>query len=357
MNRKRQVTIVDIAETAGVSIATVSNVLNRRNVPMAEETIRKVEETAERLGYRRNVMAASLSRRKSYELGLLVPGFGGYYGNFAEEMQRTAHQFGYHLSVFSSGGFDPEIEKRHMDLLLQRRVDGLVCHGLAMSQETTRKLVGEGTPLVLFNGWGWPGDLAVGAVNLDFAQGDRDAVKHLYAEGCRKLFYLARSRAHAVDEQRRIGFRQGVSALPEGLETEILEFDEEDVERIVERSAEAVQPDGPVGILAFDDFTAFTFMSAVLRAGYLVPEEFQIAGINNDAIASRCYPSLTTVEIPYGFQARLALRLMLQHLGEEEKLRRMPFAEGEALLAGGEHEIRIPLRLIRRMSTGRPGSR
>jgi LacI family transcriptional regulator len=65
MSNNRLVTIVDIAAAAGVSIATVSNVLNRRKVPMSEETIRKVEKAAQELGYRRNVMAASLSRRKS----------------------------------------------------------------------------------------------------------------------------------------------------------------------------------------------------------------------------------------------------------------------------------------------------
>ncbi|MCZ8516821.1 LacI family DNA-binding transcriptional regulator [Paenibacillus filicis] len=351
MSRNRQVTIVDIAQAAGVSIATVSNVLNRRNVPMAEETIRKVEEAAERLGYRRNVMAASLSRRKSYELGLLVPGFGGYYGLFAESMQRIAHQFGYHLSVFSSGGFDPEIEKRHLEVLLQRRVDGLVCHGLAMSQETTRQLVGDGTPLVLFNGWGWPSDLAVAAVNLDFAQGSREAVKYLYERGCKKLFYLARSGSHAIDEQRRIGFNLGVSELPSEVEAEILEYSDGKQQAALERLEAVASDEAPIGILAFDDFVALTFMSHVQRSGYRVPEHFRIIGINNDPISSHTYPALTTIEIPYDLQARLAIRVMMRQLGEDEKLIRLPDERGDELMGGGAHEIRIPLKLIPRRST------
>lgn len=147
MNRSKQPTIVDVASEAGVSIATVSNVINRRKVPMAPETIRKVEEAVVRLGYRRNVMATNLSRRRSYELGLIIPHFGGYYGRFAEKLEQRVHHFGYHLSIFSAAGMDPEIEQRHLEHLLQRRVDGLVSHGLAMSMQSTQQLVGEGTPL------------------------------------------------------------------------------------------------------------------------------------------------------------------------------------------------------------------
>ena len=88
---------------AGVSIATVSNVINRRKVPMSPETIRKVEEAVVQLGYRRNVMATNLSRRRSYELGLIIPHFGGYYGRFAEKLEQKVHQFWLSfIRIFSS---------------------------------------------------------------------------------------------------------------------------------------------------------------------------------------------------------------------------------------------------------------
>lgn len=352
MSKNRQITIVDIAEAAGVSIATVSNVLNRRSVPMSEETIRKVEEAAERLGYRRNVMAASLSRRKSYELGLLVPSFGGYYGQFAEMMQRSAHQYGYHLSVFSSGGFDPEIEKRHLEVLLQRRVDGLVSHGLAMTQEATRQLVGEGTPLVLFNGWGWPPDLAIAAVNLDFAQGAREAVHHLYAQGCRRIVYLARSRSHSIDAQRRIGFGQAAGELAGAVRTEAIDLSSDEGERgAIERVMALVKEETPIGVLVFDDFSALSFMSQLLREGVRVPEDVKVIGINDDPISKRCYPALSTVMIPYELQARLAIDLMLRHLGEAGKLKPFTPEEQADFASDGGHEVRLRLKLVPRRST------
>ncbi|MCS7460206.1 LacI family transcriptional regulator [Paenibacillus doosanensis] len=346
MSKHRSVTIVDIAEAAGVSIATVSNVLNRRKVPMAEETIRKVEKAAEELGYRRNVMAASLSRKKSYELGLIVPGFIGYYGLFAEVMERTAHRFGYHMSVFSAGGYDPDMEKRHLDVLLQRRVDGLFCHGLAMSTDTTRHIVSDGTPLVLFNGWNWPQDIAAGAVNLDFAGGCLEAVRHLVRQGCRSLFYLGRSRAHETNKQRLKGFRQGAAEAGDGIRSYVLEADPQPMAELVRMTRE-MSGDGPVGILAFDDLVALRFMSAAIEQGLRVPEEYKIFGINNDVVSHSCYPQITTLDIPYSQQARLAVDLMLRQLGEDEKAGEEH--ERQALREG--HEIRIPLTLIPRLST------
>ncbi|WP_281889322.1 LacI family DNA-binding transcriptional regulator [Paenibacillus sp. YYML68] len=355
MRKKRQVTIVDLAAAAGVSIATVSNVLNRRNVPMSQETIRKVEQAAEELGYRRNVMAANLSRQKSYELGMLVPSFGGYHGRFAEEMQRTAHTYGYHLSVFSAAGFDPEIEKRHLDVLLQRRVDGLISHGLAMSQEATRHLVGEGTPLVLFNAWGWPTDFAEGAVNLDFVVGCEEAVRCLYERGCRRIMYLGNSALYATDQQRRIGFNNGLSKLEEPLLTGIfdthlypsMEQTVDDVEALVSES----HVGGPVGVLGFDDFITMSFMSALLRRGRKVPGDYCVIGINNDPVSLLGHPTLSTLDIPYTLQAELTMLLMLKALGDTTHLNRFP-AEYEAKLARDGYEVQIPLKLIARASTG-----
>jgi LacI family transcriptional regulator len=346
MPRQRNTTIVDIAEAAGVSMATVSNVLNRRNVPMSEETVRRVEETAKRLGYRRNVMAASLSSRKSYELGLLVPSFGNYYGKFAETMEKAAHRAGYHVSIFSAGGFDPVMERRHLEVLLQRRVDGLFCHGLAMSPETTRTIVGDGTPLVLFNGWGWPEDIALGAVNLDFSGVCKDAVQHLVQSGCRSLVYISRPKSLATNEQRLIGYLQGISDYAGHLAHSVVEMlpdsHVKDIVDSIERNhGEAA---GSIGVIAFNDMEALSIMSEAVKRGRRVPEAMKIVGINNEPVSSLCYPTITSFDIPYELQAQYAISLMLH------KLDGIPLPEDMPEMETGK-QLRIPMPLIRRMST------
>ncbi|WJH34902.1 LacI family transcriptional regulator [Paenibacillus sp. CC-CFT747] len=341
MNNK-QITIVEVAREAGVSIATVSNVLNKRNVPMAPETAAKVEEAAARLGYRRNTVAASLSRRKTNELGLLLPGFGGYYGQFAEAMELTAHRHGYHLSVYATGS-DPEREQRHLETLLERRVDGLFCHGMAMKPESVGRIVRGGSPLVLFNAWEWPEDLAVAAVNLDFAGASAEAVRHLVERGCQTVYYAGTSKALMIDRQRRLGFRREADRLGAEVRTGMIQSVAGDPEeRVTAAAAGALAEGGPVGILAFDDRVALRILGRLLEAGIRVPEEVKLLGINNEWFSAAAYPALTSMSIPYEKQAELAIHRLLSHLGEAEDGKDLPQAKGE---------VTVPLELTPRRST------
>lgn len=352
--KNKQITIVDVARAAGVSIATVSNVLNRRNVPLSEESIRKVEEAALALGYRRNVMAASLSRKKTYELGLLLPSFGGYFADFAHVMQDTIHRCGYHLSVYSSY-HNPEMEERHLDTLLQRRVDGLFCHGLAMSPERTRKFVGEGTPLVLFNAWNWPEDVGLGAVNVDFAAGAAEAVHHLAEQGCRNLIYISKDMARETNRQRQIGFLRGLEELAGNgqirgeMITAVNLQEPELLQAILERSGEH----SPVGVLAFDDHDAFVLVSTLQERGIPVPGRVKVVGINDQMFARNNWPSITSLAFDLKSQVHHAVRLLLSHLEDEAALDAIQETGQESgwTEPGFAREIHIPMKLMRRRST------
>lgn len=346
--KKKSVTIVDVAKEAGVSYATVSNVLNRRSVPLGEETIRRVEEAARRLGYRRNAAAANLSRQRSYELGLLLPGFNDYFGRFAEAMERTAYAYGYHLSVFSSS-HHPELEQRHLEMLLQRRVDGLFCHGLALSPEATRRVVGDGTPIVLFNAWDWPADIAIGVVNPDFRGACAEAVRHLYERGCRSFVYIGGTRSRATGIQRRLGFEDGAAALPGDVRpVAALDLDDVPAEQWPARIVTACGHRFPVGIVAFDDAVASRAMWRLQAEGIAVPEQVKIVGVNNEAYTQYCNPGLTSVDIPHARQAELAIGLMMRHLAEYGKETAPQAAPSDGELPA---EVRIPLRLAIRGST------
>jgi LacI family transcriptional regulator len=348
MSDHRQATVFDVAKEAGVSTATVSNVLNRRNVPLTEETIRKVEEAAAKLGYRRNVMAASLSRRKTYEVGLLLPGFVGYYGLFAQQMERTAHKYGYHLSVFSTDQ-DSKVETRLLEKLLERRVDGLFCHGLAMSEESARKVVNDGTPILFFNCWNELKQMAIGTVNLNVYQACVDAVVHLHEQGCRSFFYYGNRRAFATNEQRMNGFREGLRLIGGTYPSDMIDTgDIADADLpgwLSERSEEAA----PAGVICFDDWKAFVCQNRLIECGYAVPQRFKVVGINNEFVAEHSYPAITTFNIPYEHQADISFRWMLTHLGEQAKLK----AKGDKAFqppdAGGE--VKIPLTLVERLSS------
>lgn len=349
MSEHRQPTVFDVAKEAGVSTATVSNVLNRRKVPLTEETIRKVEEAAAKLGYRRNVMAASLSRRRTYEVGLLLPGFSGYYGLFAQQMERTAHAYGYHLSVFSTD-LDSKVERRLLEKLLERRVDGLFCHGLAMSHESARKIVNDGTPILLFNCWNELKELAIGTVNLDVYGACREAVRHLHEQGCRSFFYYGYRRASATNEQRKAGFAEGLRLLGEPYRAEMIDACDIAAEELPDWLAARSSDAAPAGVICFDDWKAFVCQNRLIEKGYDVPGQFKVVGINNEFVAEQAYPGITTFNIPYEHQAEISFRWLLRHLGEQVKQK-----QGDPLRfqlpAGEGQEVKIPLTLVERLSS------
>ncbi|MEW9700749.1 LacI family DNA-binding transcriptional regulator [Paenibacillus sp. SI8] len=351
MSRTKQPTIVDVAQEAGVSIATVSNVLNRRKVPMAQETIRKVEEAVERLGYRRNVLATNLSRRRSYELGLIIPHFGGYYGRFAEMLEQKVHRFGYHLSIFSAAGMNPEIERRHLELLLQRRVDGLVCHGLAMSMESTQQIVGEGTPLVVFNGWGWPSDIVKLAVNLDFAQASSEAVRHFRQSGCRSIVYAGRRKGLGANEQRIQGFAAGIRDYADDCVHAVLDAGELGVEGTLDEALRLSGDSKPLGIYTFNDALALEILAVCHARGIRVPEDIQLIGMDNELFSQASFPAITSFDMPVELQTSLVSAFLMRQIGEVLN------DESSALLDAHlphakDHELLIELGMIARQSTG-----
>lgn len=346
---KKQATVVDVAREAGVSIATVSNVLNRRNVPLAEETIRKVEEAAQRIGYRKNVAAASLSRKRTLELGLLLPSFGGYYGRFAEVLERHAHECGYRVTV-SSSLMDPSLEQRHLEALLERRVDGIVCHGLAMSPDSARTLVGEGTPIVLFNAWNWPEDMTAGVVNMDVSGACADAVERLSELGCRTILYLEGGGRSGTAVKRRLGFEEGVKrlAVNRTLTAEIVQAGR-GLDRIsTEARRGDMDPSSPIGVIGFDDSVACAFMIKALEQGWRIPDQLKIIGMNDDSFAANSYPGLSSYRIDYSRQAKWALGLLLSQI--DDKWRDLP-EEARAELLPPHRHVEIPLPYIGRRSS------
>lgn len=352
MNRNKQPTIVDVASEAGVSIATVSNVINRRKVPMAPETIRKVEEAVVRLGYRRNVMATNLSRRRSYELGLIIPHFGGYYGRFAEKLEQKVHHFGYHLSIFSAAGMDPEIEQRHLEHLLQRRVDGLVSHGLAMSMHSTQQLVGEGTPLVIFNGWGWPNEIVKLAVNLDFAKASSEAVQHFLENGCLSVMYAGRSKGMGANEQRIQGFMAGLCERGESTVHALLDAGDLGITGTLDEALRLSGDLRPIGIYTFNDALALELLALCHERGISVPEDIQLIGMDNEFYSRSSFPSITSFEMPVDLQTSLVAAFLMRQIGEDLDEENTQLLE-EYLPRVTGHELFIDLEMIERKSSGK----
>jgi LacI family transcriptional regulator len=245
---------------------------------------------------------------------------------------------------------NPEIERRHLELLLQRRVDGLVCHGLAMSMESTQHIVGEGTPLVIFNGWGWPSEVVKLAVNLDFAQASSEAVRHFRENGCRSIIYAGRSKGLGANEQRIQGFTAGIQDYARDCVHAILDAGELGVEETLDEALRLSGEQKPLGIYTFNDALALEILAVCHARGIRVPEDVQLIGMDNELYSKASFPSITSFDMPVELQTSLVSTFLMKQIGEKLSEESAELLDVHLARTKG-HELIIDLEMIVRQST------
>ena len=187
MDIQREITIMDVAEKSGVSIATVSRVLNRTG-RYSDETSRKVEAVAREIGYTPNYLAKSLKRKKTEQIALAVADIGNpVYVAMAKAVQQVVKNHGYRLVLLSTEALASE-EFGIIKSLSKQYVDGLIISPLLYSEEHRALIKRSKLPIVVIAGTGSDPDIDSGVV--DSSQGVRLAMEHLLAQGYSRIAFL-----------------------------------------------------------------------------------------------------------------------------------------------------------------------
>ena len=184
------VTLTDIAEETGVSVSTVSRVLNDKanEYRISEDTRELILRTAQRLNYRPNNLARNLRLSRTQSLGLVVPDVANpFFASLTKHVHTVAHELGYSLFVCNTDE-DVALEVEHVGLLHRNRVDGLIAMPVGRESAHFKELHRRGIPLVLLDR-GFD-DLDVSTVLVDNYQGAYDAVAHLIAQPYLWLFNI-----------------------------------------------------------------------------------------------------------------------------------------------------------------------
>jgi LacI family transcriptional regulator len=296
--------IKEVALKAGVSIATVSRVLNNTG-PVAEETRRRIQETIEKLRYVPHGAARSLITNQTETMGVLLPDL---YGEFFSEVIRgvdlAARRSGYHVLV--SGFHSDRAEIEAVLRAMRGRVDGLIVLSPDVDAQTLRRNLPETLPVVLLN---TPVDGAsFDAIQIDNYGGAFAMVRHLTTLGHRRIALL-KGPAENLDARERLrGYREALRSLgaevSERLEIEG-DFSEESGYQAGERLL-ALAP-RPTAVFAANDSMAIGCLLALRAAGVRVPGDVAVAGFDDIPIARYVTPALSSVHVPI---AELGTRAM-----------------------------------------------
>ena len=294
-------TIEDVAARSGVSTATVSRVLSG-SVPARPETRERVLAAARDLGYRPSGIARALKRRETRTLGLVITDITNpFYPQVVSAIEAAAHERGYGI-VLANGGDDPARELEHLDLLVERRVDGIIIASSRMTRRHAEHLRATSVPVVLVNdpvsGSGLP------TVTTAHRRGARMAAEHLIELGHARIGHISAPSEHPAAGQRRQGVRDAVRAA--GLEGPLIAIGDGRVGGGAS-AAEALIGAGITGIVAYNDLTAIGALRALRRARIGVPEEVSVVGFDDIDLAAWTDPPLTTIRQPIDELGRWAV--------------------------------------------------
>jgi LacI family transcriptional regulator len=300
------VTIKEVAAQAGVSVATISRVLNGKG-PVREATSRRVIETCQALRFSPHGVARSLSIRRTNTIGLLLPDLHGeFFSEVIRGIDTEARRSGYHLLV--SGFHSDQDEMKSVLGAMRGRVDGLIVMSPDRDADTLWGQLPLGVPTVLLNSIGE----AARTITIDNYGGAVAMVEHLRSLGHRSIAFIKGPDGNADASERLRGYRD---AAGDAAHSEVAGDFSEAAGFGAARELLVSQP-RPRAIFAANDAMAIGALSALRYAGIAVPGEIALAGFDDIPIARYVTPPLTTVNVEIAELGRRAFEHLEQRLND-----------------------------------------
>ena len=315
-----KVTLKKIAETLGLSTATVSKALKDYS-DISPKTKLKVKELAETLNYKPNSFAQSLRYQESKIIGLIIPQIvHHFFSNIILGVTKTAEKNGY-LVITLQSDESYKIEKEQIDHLLNRNVDGIL---MSLADNTVNyKHIKEarkaGIPVVLYDKISKSIDCH--KIVIDDKKAAFDATKHLIDIGCKRIAHVRGSLKPQTTIDRFIGYKNALKAhnIPFDnsivFETEHLTF--EDGRKIADEIA--LKHRDVDGVFAFSDLLATGVLVGLKDHGIKIPEDVSIMGFSNWFLTTITTPTLSTVDQPGYQMGEVACNLLLEEINDIKK--------------------------------------
>ncbi len=296
---RRAVTIRDIAKATGLSIATVSMVLNKAGRRIPATTQRLVEETSRRLGYFPNLQARSLRSKRTHSIGVLVFDITDPYCTLIiRGIENSLTQFGY-MPVLADLQNTPGRLQQCVKMLMERRVEGVIAiaNPLHLGTNLASAIRQFELPAVVIGSE--PATRCYASVVTDNCAGGQAALEHLHSLGHRRIAVIKGPRAMSDSAPRWKGIMEGARfrgiPLDSGIVAEI-NGRNSSYEQGYELTEGLLKKGGKFSaLITFDDLTAFAAIGALSSAGLKVPEDCSVIGFDDIPGAAYYNPPLTTV--------------------------------------------------------------
>ena len=293
--RPGSVSIRDVAQRAGVSIATVSRAVNHISTVNAD-LAKKVWKAIEEVGYLPNTQARALVSGRSRTLGLIVSEITNpFFPELVQEFENLAVAQGYEVLIGSTN-YETARTELLIRRMLQRNVDGVAVMTFGIEEELVQKLVEREFPLVFVDAG--PALPNIRILKVDYAEGIRQAVQHLAALGHRRIAFISGPLRLRSAVARRDAFLKSMAQLGLTVPAEhIVEGD-----HTMDGGMAAMEPliglaELPTAVVCSNDMTAIGVLHALYRTTHTVPQDISVVGFDDIHLAQFMLPPLTTVQM------------------------------------------------------------
>ena len=311
-----RVTIAEVARRAGVSMMTVSRVVNDKD-GVGPATRQRIRLLINQLGYRPSSIARGLATQRTGTLGLVVPDVANpFFADVVSGAEQVAYQQGFSLLLCNTEE-DPQRELDVLQLLEEKRVDGIMLCSSRLAPGPLRQALAHYPAAVLVNQQLMPaeGTSIVGAVLLDDELGGQIIASHLVHRGHHRIGYLSGPTTSFSGQRRGRGYHAALSTA--GIEPQpgwihacwpTVAGGQQASRKLLNQHPELT------ALLCFNDLVAVGVLQAAAEAGRRVPDDLAVTGYDDIELAALVTPSLTTCRVDRETLGRRAASLLLEHL-------------------------------------------
>jgi len=286
-----QAKIYDIAGAAGVSLATVSRVLNHPE-KVKESTRKRVLKIIKEMGYKPNANARGLASRRSTTVAIVIPQISrASVAEMIAGIDDSAKKFGYTIRLFTNN--DPNLASEVWSEVIASSVDGILLMNDEITKETIEHIRNTPVPVVFVNQISPTEEF--GSVGIDYEKCAYDITKEMISRGNKDIMFISTEHKYTVNELKERGYRRAMEEA--GLDANIVRSSG-DLSINEPQFTEIIEEGIPEVVLVVRDSMAISFMNIAMNKGYKVPDDLQVIGFQNTRYAVLSNPKLTCVETP-----------------------------------------------------------
>ncbi|MBU3126147.1 LacI family transcriptional regulator [Clostridium tagluense] len=327
------VTMKDIAEMAGVSKATVSMVMNKKDASISEVTRKRILKIAKEMSYIPNSIARSLSTKKSGTIGIILPDITNpFFSEMVRAIEDKAERLEYNLIICNTDN-DIEKEQKYIELLISKLIDGIIFMSGGKSNESITILKNNNVPFVLVDRYieGYKDDYGVFCLNK---QGVIDGVQYLYEKGNRKIVFVKGREDIEISKQRLEGYIDAMKNYGIYDEKYIFEGDF-NVEGGIIATKKIISCFHDLDAIFYsNDMMALGGMKILLRNDYKIPRDISIIGFDNIHISEIIEPELTTISQPIYMMGKKACSILIDVINGKLLTEKQVYFKTELIIRG-----------------------